>query len=32
MDVVEAFERLQSGQWVQIDGERGTIELIAPDT
>jgi pyruvate,water dikinase len=29
MDVVEAFERLQSGQWVQIDGERGTIELIA---
>ncbi|NJN60425.1 MAG: hypothetical protein HC795_01805 [Coleofasciculaceae cyanobacterium RL_1_1] len=30
MDVADAFERLQSGQWVQIDGERGTIEPIAP--
>jgi pyruvate,water dikinase len=29
MDVAEAFERLQPGQWVQIDGERGTIEPIA---
>jgi phosphohistidine swiveling domain-containing protein len=32
MDVAEAFERLQSGQWVQIDGERGTIEPIAPSS
>jgi len=28
MDVADAFTQLQSGQWVQIDGERGTIERI----
>ncbi|WP_035989710.1 glycerol-3-phosphate acyltransferase [Leptolyngbya sp. KIOST-1] len=30
MDVTNATQRLHSGQWVRINGETGTVEVIAP--
>ncbi len=32
MDVTHATQRLQTGQWVRLNGETGTIEVLEPPT